>query len=114
MSILHTLSRIYNVPRPHQHAELLRTLKAALRSPAPNHTRLESELSAKALHIKARSPPVLEAEISPFPASFINPTLPCCTTDTMTEEIKRQVVAHYWLLAECRYWGRNIDIHEQK
>jgi hypothetical protein len=78
-------------------------LKAALTSPAPNHTRLESELSAKALHVRARSPPVLEAETSPFPASFINPTPPCCTMDTMTEEIKRQVVADYWPLAKCRY-----------
>jgi hypothetical protein len=112
---IYTLSRIYNVPRRlHQYTELLRSLKAALRSPAPNHTRLESELSAKVLYVKARSPPILEAEISPFPASFINPTPPCCTTNTMIEEIKREVVADYWPLAKCRYWDWNINIHKQK
>lgn len=83
-------------------------LKSALTIPAPSQTRLESELSAKALHVKARSPTIVEAEISAFAAPFINSTPFCCTTDTMTEEMKRQMEADYWPLAECRYCGGSI------
>lgn len=98
----------------HDHINYSLLLKSALASPTRSHTRLESELSAKALHVKAKSPTVVEAQISAFAAPFINFTPFCCTTDTMTEEIKRQIEANYWTLAECRYCGGIIEIHEQK
>jgi hypothetical protein len=51
--------------------------------------------------------------MSPFPASFMNWTPSCCTTDTMTEEMKRQVFADYLLLADCRKWGWILGIRTE-